>query len=498
MKNGTHRRRRRSILPVICIILALLLAAAAAGWFFVVENIAEGITVEAGIQTVDATAFRIRDFDIPVKFISDLSGIDLNKPGSYPVRLSYCYREYDAVLYVKDTVSPAAGTVNVTALSIHTPEPEEFVTDIEDISAVTVEYETQPDMTAAGDQTVALLLTDESGNTARVEATLTVIVDTQPPVIGGVADMTVYQGQEVNYLSGIVAADDLDEEPVLEVDTSGLNTEQAGEYEIIYTATDASGNVATATAMVTLIVDNEAPVILGINPISLYLGGTVAYRSGVIVRDDQDPAPVLTVDNGAVDLSKVGVYEVVYKAVDAAGNETLFPTTVTVEPKPETYVDEQIIFEEADKLLATIVTDDMTNEEKAEKIYKWLLNRCVFVNSSDKTDWLQAAYIMMDKRSGDCFNYFALAKLFFDRLGFPNMMVQRLDNPHRDTQHFWNLVSIDGGETYYHFDATPRPSVRNGKKNFCLVTDAYLAAYDDWCPGYYFREYELYPATPAK
>jgi len=119
-----------------------------------------------------------------------------------------------------------------------------------------------------------------------------------------------------------------------------------------------------------------------------------------------------------------------------------------------------------------------------------------YLNYADKTDALQAAYLMMTNRGGDCYSYFALSKLFFDRLGIPNINVVRIENPYRRSKHYWSLVSVDGGETYYHFDCTPRSTTANGTRNFCLVTDAYLEEYMIRSPGYYIRDMSLYPSTP--
>ena len=378
------------------------------------------------------------------------------------------------------------------------PEPEDFILEIQDVTAVTAAYVREPDMTKEGEQTVLLLLTDESGNTAQVQASLTVIFDKAAPVIEGVKPLRLYLGQEIDYLDGISIRDDLDEAPVLTVDDSRADLTRAGEYEIIYVGRDVAGNEVRESTTLTIIEDNTAPVILGVNPISLYAGSTVAYRSGILVTDDQDDAPKLTVDSSQVDLSRPGEYELIYRATDAAGNESSITTTVTVTEKKANYVDEQTIYAKADELLAKIVTEEMTDREKVEAIYRWGKRNLTYNGTSDKTDWLQAAYRMMTRRSGDCFSYYAVAKLMFDRLGLPNITVRRSADSVRTGSHYWNLVSVDGGETYYHYDSTPRSSSYGGSRNFCLVTDAFLDAYDRYYPGYYTRDRSLYPATPEE
>ena len=115
-----------------------------------------------------------------------------------------------------------------------------------------------------------------------------------------------------------------------------------------------------------------------------------------------------------------------------------------------------------------------------------------YSDSSDKSDYLQGAYVMMTERSGDCFNYFALSKLMFERLGIDNIDVRKVKNYEGDADHFWSLVSLDGGETWYHFDCTPRI----GGGDFCLITDAELDAYSVSHKNSHNRDKSLYPATP--
>lgn len=487
----------RALLALLVITLILAVTALTAWWFLVVQNVAESVTVEAGSDTVDANDYLLRDWDMPAAFVTDVAAIDLNRPGDYPVQISYYGRIYDSVLQVRDTVAPAAAVASVTALSIEMPQPEDFLLGTQDVTSVSVSYAAEPDMSLEGDQTVSLLLTDEGGNTTQMEANLTVIFDRQAPAIGGVKPIRIFLGQEPDYLDGIMITDDMDEEPALSVDDSRVDLSRGGEYPISYVGVDASGNEGRFDTTLTVIVDETAPSILGVNPISLYVGSTVSYRSGILVSDDLDKNPKLSIDSTGVDLSQPGTYEVVYTARDEAGNEASVATTVTVKEKNGYYTDEETIYAAVDEILELIITEEMTDREKAEAIFKWITGHYGYYGASDKTDWLQAAYTIIRTHMGDCFNFYAVSKLMFDRLGIPNITVTRAENPYRATSHYWSLVSVDGGETYYHFDTTPH-SAGYGYR-FCLVTDEYLDTYDNlYCRGYYARDPELYPATPAE
>ena len=241
--------------------------------------------------------------------------------------------------------------------------------------------------------------------------------------------------------------------------------------------------------------DTTPPQILGVNKLSLFLGGTVAYRSGILVTDDTDAAPKLTVDSSQVNLSAPGTYPVIYTATDASGNATSVETTVTVAQAPESYVDEAIIKEKADKILAKILKEGQTLEEQINTIYDYIENHHYYIADFDKSDYMQAAYLMMTENRGDCFGYYALARLFFERLGIPNLTVTRMPNEVRTTNHWWNMVSLDGGETWYHYDSTPHLTYPT---RTCLITDADLEDFNQLMPNYYYFDHNSFPKTPVE
>lgn len=240
--------------------------------------------------------------------------------------------------------------------------------------------------------------------------------------------------------------------------------------------------------------DTTAPRIQGVNALSLFVGGTVSYRSGILVTDDTDPAPKLTVDSFLVDLTRPGTYPVFYTATDSAGNSTTVDTSVTVVEAPEGYVDEALIMEKADELLAQILTDGMTPEQQVNAIYDWIETHCYYIAKFDKTDYMQAAYLMLTNNRGDCFGFYAVSRLLFERLGLPNLTVTRLPNDVRTTNHWWNMVSLDGGESWYHFDSTPHMTYPT---RTCLVTDAALEEFNQLMPNYYYYDHASFPKTPA-
>lgn len=487
------KKKRRRIRPFVLLFLIILLSAGGFfTWKYILQNIKTDLTIEVN-GTVRAEDFMIREYPLPIELESDPSTLDLTQPGDHTLAIRYCWLSYKSTLHVRDTVAPTGTAQNLTVLAPHIPSAEDFVTECQDMTNIRISYASQPDPNREGDQTITIVLTDQGGNKTELQATLTIQFDTTAPEITGVTKQTVYTTHSFNPLEGVTVTDDYDAAPVLSVDDSNLDLSSEGTYELTYTAVDASGNVSSTTALITVVHDEEAPVLQGVRPLSVYAESTISYRSNVIVTDNKDPAPILTIDSSQVDLTSPGTYPVVYQATDAAGNETILETTITVGEKPDDLVDADTIYAEADKLIARIITDDMTVRQQVKAIYVWVLNNCWYTNDTDKTDYMQTAYHMMTKGNGDCFGFYSVTRLLFERLNIPNLTIQRMENSYRRSTHYWSMVSVDGGKTYYHFDSCPHPEPAYA---MCLVTDARLEWFNKQNPYYYHYDKSLYPATP--
>lgn len=410
---------------VIWIVVIWILALGAYfGWNYLEEqkirsydsNLIDTVTVEAGEGGVTAEDFIIDPaMDMEVSFVD--FAVDFVTPGSYPVTVSCEKYTFQRSVEVVDTTAPTGEVQNVTFFIEPVPQVSDFVVSMSDVSDCTASFKAEPDLTVAGDQEVTIVLADAYGNTTELTANLTVILDTEAPVITGVKEILIYQGD------------------------------------------------------------------------------AVAYRAGIEVTDDMDEAPMLSVDSSQVDMTKAGTYPVIYSATDASGNVATQETTITIMEKREDYVDLETIYAKADALLEGIVNDSMSKEQQVRAIYKWVRSHLSYSGSSDKSDWYQGAYYAMTNRKGDCFNYYAISKLFFERLGIDNIDVHKVKNYEGDSSHYWSLVSLDGGETWYHFDSTPRVG---GGDDFCLVTDAFMDAYSDAHAKCFNRDKSLYPATPEE
>ena len=403
---------RRFLITAVILLSVVLLALI--GWLMALQQPGPELTLEAGSPLPQVSDF-LPDAGSDACFVDDVSGIDMNIPGQHTLRIADGLMRYSATLTVQDTTPPTATAKEATVMYPNTVAPEDLVADIQDVSSVTVAFAGQPDFSQPGQQTVSLVLTDASGNTASLDAAVTVLKDTQAPVISGVKSITVYAG------------------------------------------------------------------------------GTVAYRNGVSVTDDYDENVTLTLDSSKVDLSTVGTYKVIYSATDASGNTATVEATVTVQEKPDNYVDPEVIYARIDAILAQFITDDMTDREKVEAVYVWTHrgDHLIYGSAPDRTDYLQTAYEFLDRKKGDCYWFFAIQKVMLERLNIPTIDVKKVKNFEKDSNHYWLLVSIDQGQTYYHFDNV-------WSKHLCLVTDKVLNNFSKACNGCFNRDESLYPATPTE
>ena len=196
--------------------------------------------------------------------------------------------------------------------------------------------------------------------------------------------------------------------------------------------------------------DEIAPLIWAPPVITGELNAAISYKKNITVVDNKDSADDIdiSVDSSQVKIEAVGTYPVTFTATDTSGNSYSTSTTVEiVEPKTTE------LYKQVDAILANIIEPNSSKYDKAYQVYLYCrYNISYNSRESDKSSDEVGATDALNNRSGDCFNYYALAKIMFDRLGIPNMRVERY-NP-AITDHYWLLV--DCGDGYMHLDPCPR------------------------------------------
>ena len=241
--------------------------------------------------------------------------------------------------------------------------------------------------------------------------------------------------------------------------------------------------------------DTSAPKIKGLVKKKSYTGYDDIYRvyysdmksqynfkQFVTATDDRDGAVSVKVDASQINWKRQGVYKLWFTATDRAGNQAKSWAKVRV------YIP-GTAEKAADQILKSITSKSWSKGQKARAIYRYIRGHCSYIQHTSHTQWRDSALRGLRYHSGDCYTYYAMARLLLTRAGIPNVMVKRYPTP-GGQRHFWNLAYVQGG--WYHFDTTPR--VRNA--NFCLWTDAQLWEYST---GYTFQfDRSAFPARATK
>lgn len=253
-----------------------------------------------------------------------------------------------------------------------------------------------------------------------------------------------------------------------------------GFFGVTIDATDEYGNSAEKQTLLTVMKDEEPPVIEGETDKFIKTGSSVMYRANVTAHDNCDDYVALEVDSNAVNLNQAGVYPVIYSAADASGNTTVIEGSLTV---MEAGMDE--VIEMADEILLQIIKEKMTDAEKVRAVYNWIVFHVSYKNMSEKNSLVLGGYNAFKLGRGDCYTFYSASEILLTRLGFENMQITRLGGY---TRHYWNLVNI--GDGWYHFDPCPRTIYMDG----CMFTETKAAEYTELRGNnYYFYDKTLYP-----
>lgn len=542
MSNNRNSYRAYMVIGAV-LVLVIVLAAMPN------NNIKKSVSIEAGGELPEANAFFISHNE-DAEYISDMAGINLHEPGTYEVKIRSGKNMYDVILEIKDTIAPEAEIINVDLYESRVVEPHEYIKSIKDATNVSVEYKTEPDYDKTGNQDVFLVLEDTSGNKSEYQTLLriskvkeitevdisegnldvgaflkdqsdldkSVIVDTYFPVTLGVFPVKINIG-DVIYDSSVkivdrvapigkatnrkfwtndkISAMDFVSEVVDATTVTARFTEEpdfthAGNQNVKITLTDQGGNETIIEAVLTLDADTEPPTIYGVQDNTVFLNTPISYKKGVYVLDNRDTELDVTVDSSRVNIKKEGSYKVIYSAADSSGNSTRREVTYSVIKKPDDIIEREVVEQLAKDILAKIITDDMTLEEKALALYKYINKNVYYLGGRHSDDLITEAYYALMKDPGDCYTYFAASDFMLNLVGIPNIRIERLSYE-GETNHYWHMINC--GDGWYHFDAC----IHLPEFFSFMLTDAEAEAYSrqKGKNAYYYRhDKEKYPATP--
>lgn len=278
------------------------------------------------------------------------------------------------------------------------------------------------------------------------------IVDTTPPTASAIPQLT-YTDWLPDVSECITDINDLSQCHIFYTDGTP-DISYGGEYDVNVSVVDAYNNVTIVPVPFTVIDDHIAPVIEGAHDMEYFTDETVLYRQGVTYSDNYDPNPSFEIDTSDVQAGVPGEYPVRYISQDEFGNTAVETVTLTLTERPPHYDDMLVVYEMAQEVIDSITTEDMSDMEKAFKIFYWARYNIHYIGTSTKEDWVLCALEGFTTYQGDCFTYYSCCKAMLDVLGIENMFVERY--PIYYSHHYWNLVNFDG--QWYHCDATPSSS----------------------------------------
>lgn len=76
--------------------------------------------------------------------------------------------------------------------------------------------------------------------------------------------------------------------------------------------------------------DTEAPVIEGLDKLTILAGDKIDLKKGIEIKDDHDKNPQFTIDDSHLNLNKIGEYEVYYHVEDHNGNKETYTREIEV------------------------------------------------------------------------------------------------------------------------------------------------------------------------
>jgi len=248
------------------------------------------------------------------------------------------------LVYVNDNISPTVITKNVTVYldasgnaSIGTSDINNGSYDNCSVAKLALD-KTSFNCSNTGVNTVTLTVTDQSGNSSSATATVTVIDNTKPTV--STKNITVYldgNGKASITPSSVDNGSYDNCSFNLSIDKNSFTCANEGANTVTLTATDASNNVTSATATVT-VVDNTKPTVLTKN-ISIKLNASNAASISVsdINNGSYDNCTIVSIvaSKTSFDCSNVGANTVTLTVTDNSGNVNTGTATVTViDPYP--------------------------------------------------------------------------------------------------------------------------------------------------------------------
>ena len=187
------------------------------------------------------------------------------------------------------------------------------------------------DFSVVGTYTITYTATDSSDNQATATININVVLEIPgKPTIAFVdyiegGKVTITLGNLIPYPQTIVS-DDNDFFLTATHNGDTFDLTQPGTYNIIYSVTDSSDKLGTATFTLEIVLDTVDPVIsfndgfADGDTINLPIGSEDPFPTAIATDNIDTTVPIVNNSAEVVDVNTVGVYTITYTATDSSGN----------------------------------------------------------------------------------------------------------------------------------------------------------------------------------
>ena len=207
-------------------------------------------------------SYKDKDYDIKVKVkdtvapkitVSDKITVQTNNPlhmSDIITNVTELSGNIDASFKDKPKSESTDNTESVSATE-NTESTESGSASVIAVGGCNLKHNDEITYTKSGDYDNTITVTDDAGNTSDIDIKISVI---DAPSINGISDKTVTVGDTVDYLSGVTATDGkgTDITGSIEVDSSKVDINTPGTYQITYKVTDSYGFSTGANCNITV------------------------------------------------------------------------------------------------------------------------------------------------------------------------------------------------------------------------------------------------------
>ena len=210
------------------------------------------LRVEAGSDRPKLSDFMLNGETANATMVSNIESIDMSEVDVVPLKIKYKDTTYEPKLIIFDSKPPEFTVKDIDSFLNVPRDAADFVVDTKDNSKVTYTFESEPDLTKEGTQTLVVIGTDGGGNQTSHEVKLSLKKDTEAPKFKEVKDIKIFVGRTISYKNNLDVTDNCPEGLRLDIDSGNVNTNVVGVYDVKATATDIAGNSASASFKVTV------------------------------------------------------------------------------------------------------------------------------------------------------------------------------------------------------------------------------------------------------